>query len=187
MKKLLIVAFALTLFTSINAQSFDGVEVRGTLSTIVPKYKAKGYVVRSLKDEYCVMDGYVAGKAVELFIYVTPITKVVFKVNVYLPKRENWITLKNEYVEYVNILKQKYGEWDNTYYSFNDPYYDGDGYEMSAVQLDKVNFFTVWLNRSGANYAVQITKFKQVMITYENDANVTIGQNERDRLNNKSF
>lgn len=187
MKSIITVLLACFIINTLNAQSFDGVDVRGSLPNAIAKFKVKGYTLRKTNEQYAILDGFVGSKSVEVFIYITPITKVVSKIVVYLPKKDSWRALKNDYIDFVTLFKEKYGEWNNTYNEFTDPYYEGDGYEMSAVELDKMNFATIWLNNAGANYGVQITKFKQVMLTYENDANMDIMQNERKRLDKSSF
>lgn len=187
MKKIIILALACIMLNTVTAQSFDGVSIRGSLSSVVANFKAKGYSLRNTKENYAVLDGFVGNKPVEVFVFTTPITKVVFKVNVYLPKKESWASLKNEYLDFVLLFKEKYGQWSNTYNDFVNPYEEGDGYEMSAVELEKTNFMTIWMNNGNANYGVQITKFKQVMIIYENAINTEIMDNERKRLNKNSF
>lgn len=187
MKKIIFLALSCIFLTAATAQTFDGVEVRGSLSTVVSKFKSKGYILKTSTELYAVMDGFVGSKSVEVYINVTPITKVVCKINVYLPKRESWRALKNDYIDFVTLFKEKHGDWTNTYNYFDDPYYDGDGYEMSAVELEKSNFMTIWLDKGNANYGVEITKFKQVMLVYENASNMEIMENERKRLNKSAF
>jgi hypothetical protein len=54
---------------------------------------------------------------------------------------------------------------------------------MSAIILDKCNYITIW----GNGTTIQISKFKQVRITYENADNSVIDDEEKKALNNKIF
>lgn len=186
MKRLLTLVFII--FSSLsNAQSFDGVRIDGTLSSKIQQYRAKGYVLNKILPNGAIMKGKIAEKVVELFILTTPKTKLVYKMIVYLPVHTNWPDIKSEYTKFVDLFTEKHGEPDSEFDFFRDPYYEGDGYEMSAIVLDKLVCSAFWINRNNLTFSVSISKYKQVEITYENDKNMEIAKQEAAEINLNSF
>ena len=186
MKRLLTLVFII--FSSLsNAQSFDGVRIDGTLNSKIQQYRLKGYVLNKMGPNGAVMKGTIAGRSVELLIFTTKKTKLVYKMIVYLPVHTNWPDIKSEYTKFVDLFIEKYGKPDHEFDFFRDPYYEGDGYEMSAITLDKVVCSAFWLNRNNLTVSVSISKYKQVEITYENDKNTEIATQETLEINLDSF
>lgn len=179
----------LFVLASINAKSqyFDGIYVGGSLETLISKYKAKGYIFDKYHEWGAMMQGKVGDKPIELFIFVTPKTKVVCKVTIYLPKKSTWWSIKDDYETNLDMFKSKYGTPDYSFTDFLNPYYEGDGYEMSALELEKVNYAAYWFDKSNANVSVEISKFKQICVTYENVANMKIRKREQEEINSRAF
>lgn len=186
-----IIAVIVIVFSSVlaSAQSFDGVPISGDLVSIVTKFKAKGYTLKDYTNTGgAIMKGRVAYSDVELFISVTPKTKKVFKVSIYFDEEKTWTNLKSSYNKYFDILSEKYGSPDSKYATFETPYYEGDGYEMSAVGAEKCIYFAMWLMpQENMNVAVKISEFKQVQLIYENAEMIKIKNKEMAELENKSF
>jgi hypothetical protein len=187
MKKTIItIAFAIiALF--VKAQTFNGVEVGGQLNTAYQQFLAKGYKLYKVYDHAYSLTGSFLGTDIELFIYGTAKTNKFYKAVVYLPKHDSYYDLRKQYDNYVELLVGKYGKPDNQYDNFLSPYILGDGYEMQAIEKDKTNISTFWLELSGANYYIEISKFKQVKIVYENDANGKIHSREVELLKQNIF
>jgi hypothetical protein len=189
MKKLISLITIILFSFSLSAQTFDGVPISGDVQTAISRFKAKGYFFKEISDNgTAILKGKIAGiYDIELFIFVTPKTKKITKMVAYLDKQQTWFNLKSDYQKFVEILTEKYGSPDNTYNSFDSPYYDGDGYEMTAVSLEKCTFASLWLRRSNLNLAIEISKFSQVKLTYENVENMAILKSELAEMQNKSF
>jgi hypothetical protein len=186
MKKYILIA--LLMFSAVSfGQSFDGVPLSGNIDLAVAKFKAKGYKVSQTAESAYIMKGMVAGENVQIFLFYTPKTKQVFKMTAYLDERSTWYSLKAHYERYVQVLTDKYGESSSTYESFDKPYYEGDGYEISAVELEKCNYATYWMNKDNLTLGVEITKYKQVKLTYENDTNMILYKKERGEQQKNSF
>lgn len=177
------------LFISINVfgQQFDGVNISGDLPTAISKYKAKGYTFEKFIDNGAILKGKIAQTPIELFIFVTPKTKKVYKVVGYLDEDISWVSLKGTYNRFHEIITNKYGTPDGNYEDFTTPYYEGDGYELSAVGLEKVNYSAYWLNKLGLNIGIEISKFKQVKISYENYEMMKIKRIEQSQIESNSF
>lgn len=187
MKKLIALT-TIVLFSFIaNAQYFDGVYIGGDLATVVSKYKTKGYTLRKTFDGGVLMKGIVSYSPVEIYIVTTPISKKVYKVAAYFEEKTSWYSLKTEYKKYLQILKDKYGSPDSQFDYFEEPYYEGDGYEMSAVALEKVHYTAFWIGNDNTNIAVDITKWKQVSLTYENALNAQLKSKEEKTKETNTF
>ena len=169
--------------TSSYSQEFLGIKVDGKFSTVIEKFKAKGFKLTGITEKRIAsMKGIAAGKQVELNIVCSPISKTVWKFSVYLPEHSTWSALKNEYSYYLDLLTEKYGEPNNKYDFFSDPYSEGDGYEETAVKTEKCTFSAFW-----DLYSVNISKWMQVNITYENLVNSQIDDAENKKLKKDVF
>jgi hypothetical protein len=159
---------------------FDGVKIDGPLSSKISQYRAKGYSLVKIFPEGrgASFKGNIAGRPIELLIFTTEKTKVVFKAIVYLPKQQTWDDIKYEYSKFVDVFTQKMGEPDNQFSFFRDPYFEGDDFEMQAVALEKVEYSSFWVNRNNTTIALSISKYKQVEIVYENDRNMELAKRE---------
>lgn len=186
MKKFLSLV-AIVFALNVNAQVFDGVPISGDLPTALAKFKAKGYVVQKTYTNSVLLKGKVGVSPVELYIFVTPKTKKVYKFTIYFDAQTTWYSLKSQYERYFEIFEKKYGAPDSKYDFFSSPYEEGDGYEMSAVQLEKATFSAFWLKRENLTISLSISKWKQVEIVYENDKNMDLAKKEREEIESNTF
>lgn len=188
MKKLLFVLLTVLSTTSF-AQSFNGITIGGKLSEFVSAMKEKGYTyVKATETGGAIMSGTLSGNIVELWISVTPKTKVVWKLSIYFPENDSWYSMKSEYEKYKSALTEKYGTPDKTFEFFRNPYYEGDGYEMTAVKVEKAVYSSYWVKKD-SNYAISltITKYTQVRISYENLKNSDLEESESKQINKTTF
>lgn len=187
MKKALFIIFLAFLINFSFSQSFDGVSISGDLPTVVAGYKAKGYTLDKYTSSGVILNGKILSNSIQLFIFVTPKTKKVYKMVAYLDEDLSWSSLKSNYFRFLSIFKDKYGNPDGSNESFSKPYYEGDGYELSAVGLEKVDYSAYWLNKSAMNVAVEISTFKQVKLTYENKELMAIKKTEQAEIEASAF
>ena len=187
MKKLFSI-IALTLTMTASAQTFDGVFIGGDLKTCVNAFKAKGYrFEREMEVGGAVVSGMIAGRSAEIMIFVTPKSEKVCKISVYFDEETSWYSLKASYNKYVGILADKYGQPDEKFAVFLAPYSEGDGYEMSAVKLDKCRYAAVWVKKENLSILVQISKWAQVNLQYENDEMMELKDREEKQKTNVIF
>ncbi len=181
----MVLSFALVTIVSFG-QEFIGIKVDGKLNDVVEKFKQKGLKVTSTSNPQVVgMKGVVANREIELNIVCTPKTKVVWKFAVYLPEQTSWTTLKGDYEEFLEILIKKYGEPESKYNFFSSPYKEGDGYEMTGVAAEKCTYSAFWPDDVGL--FIQISKWKQVKINYENRTNSALSKKEEDEIKVNAF
>ena len=182
--KNLFIAIALIITSVTNAQEFAGIKIDGDLTSFVNALKSKGYTFKRTVDNGCIMTGKIGFKEVDVFIFTTPKSKKVFKLTIYFQEKTSWSSLKSEYLELAATLTEKYGQPSSSYDTFDKPYYEGDGYEMTDVQLDKCNYSTYWMNKSNLTLAIEISKYKQVKLIYENDKNMDLKEQEIKNMQN---
>jgi hypothetical protein len=185
--KHLILVISLIISVSAFSQQFDGVNISGDLPTAINQYKAKGYNTSKVITNGVIMKGKIGNTEIELFLITTPKSKKLYKATVYLPTKETWYSIKQNYQDYLEVLTTKYGTPHEFYEFFSKPYFEGDGYEMSALGLEKCTFSAYWFKVDNTSILIQISKYKQVMIIYENNENQKIASAERYALNNVSF
>ena len=189
MKKLFVVTiFSILSFVS-HSQEFMGIKIDGGKDIVLNQFKTKGFILSPNNDTkllYTSMKGIVNGKPMELLVCHTPTSKLVWKLIVTLPKQNNWLDLKNEYEKYKEILIKKYGEPTNDFHFFSSPYVEGDGYEMTGVAVGKCTY-AAYFTHEGNSIAIQITEWKEVDITYENEKNRILKNKEKQDLDSKIF
>jgi len=188
MKKLLAITLLLMAVT-LNAQEFLGIKVDGKRDAVINAFKLKGFKVNPdydvNKDLVIRMNGEAGGKRLEVAIVCTPKSKTVWKFSVYLSKQSSWYSLKNDYEEYLKLLSDKYGEPKSKYAFFSSPYEEGDGYEMTAVAVEKCIYAAYWSNQIGIS--IKISKYNQVNIGYENAVNSALDDKETAELDKTIF
>lgn len=175
------------LLISINslAQEFMGIKVAGTKDIAIQSFKNKGFSLIEDSDGAATMKGKIGTDKVELFIIYTPLSKTVWKFGIYLPEESAWTYLKSSYNKYLSLLTEKYGEPEKSYSFFGSPYDEGDGYEMTAVNVDKCMYAAFWKKEIGVR--IKISNSKQVSIAYENEINATLDDVEKKSINSKVF
>lgn len=183
MKTIIVLIVTTVLSLCVNAQEFMGIKVDGSRQEILSKFKAKGFTYSTEKKNVIVLSGDVGGREAQVFCSFTPKSGKCWKITVFMPEQTSWYSLKSEYEKYVGIMTEKYGKADKSYEFFSSPYYEGDGYELTAVQIEKCTFASFW----GVKYSVQISKFKQVKIGYENPVNSKLDDDEKEENNSKIF
>ena len=185
MKKF-IICFALCLMATlnINAQEkehlkFMGIPIEGNASAFSQKLVTKGFVKTKTSENTCALKGTFAGeKDVELIVCQTPKTKQVWKVSVYLPKVSTWSIIKRQYERYKTSFSEKYGTPDHNYEFFDSPYYEGDGYEESAVKNEKCFYASIW----DCGLMVSISQFMQIKLVYEDPINSELDDKEKNQV-----
>lgn len=186
MKHLILLSFILISYTS-KSQQFNGVPIKGSITSVIEQFKSKGYKLRKYTEIGAIMDGTILSQPIELFIVYTPKSKQVFKLTIYLKEHNTWNELYNQYSNTVKTLTDKYGTSDYKTESFDSPYELNDGYEMTAVQNQKCKYNNLWLYKNNTHILVEITEFKQVSVVYENATLSNLKDKEVEQINSNIF
>lgn len=179
MKKLVValVVCLICLYSSgQDCMSFKGIPFNTSLSEFTKQLTSKGMVLSHTQTESTLIattfKGNFAGYSdCEVFVFSTLDKSCIFKVSVYLPVKTIWGDLKSCYNGMLDSYKDKYGEPKDDFKFFSTPYYEGDGYEMTAVEIEKCFYAAIWELRYG-NILMEISKYKQVRIVYEDENNI---------------
>jgi len=167
--------------------TFKGIPINGTISQFVDKLKQQGITYKNMSESgttaYCF--GEFAGyKNCEINVVGSP-SLLVWKVVVYLPEQSSWSIIKGQYFLIKDAFNSKLGKGD-TYEDFISPYFLGDGYEMQAVRLEKCDYSTFWQTSEGY-IKVEISRFLQLRVSFEDTKNSDIDSAEKQQLINSNL
>jgi len=79
-------------------------------------------------------------------------------------------TAISKYENYRRVLFRRYGMSDTAVAFFEDPYINGDGKEMEAIQTENAFFFTEWNFEDGCIASLSILASLDVCLTFKNPA-----------------
>ena len=185
MKRLVFILFVL-FSIGVNAQQeshleFKGIPITGTIDNMVNKLKAQGYELIESQDDAAKLKGYFANEKCTVIVSTTPKNKTVYQVAVLLGQKDTWSSLKSDYNNFKEQLSKKYNVKPNPLEIFLDPYYEGDGYELLALEKYKC-FYTSDFEL--ANGKIQIAMFYdgRIVLMY----NDNIGDNLREQEENQN-
>ena len=172
MKKI-ISALAITLllqftFAQSTHMTFKGIEIDGTRSEFSAKLVQDGFNILSQNEDAVILIGKFAGEDVTVAVLSTQ-DGTVWKVGVFFEETDSWMKLKYDYENFKKALTNKYGK-GRSYEFFKEPYYEGDGYEMAALKMEKCVYSTFYDTENGS-ISLELSKFKHVTITYEDKIN----------------
>lgn len=158
---------------------FRGIPVSGNLNTFVGKLGGLGYKVAERSDNAVLMEGKFTGKDVEIIVFSSKKTKTVWKVLVRFDKATSWSSLKYDYEYYKSAFTKKYGNPETSYEFFSDPYYEGDGYELQAVRVEKCHYVSFYNTEGGVVY-IEMDKSERLCVHYEDSVGTEKQKKERD-------
>lgn len=157
--------------------NFKGIPLDGKLSDFISKLEAEGFTFdRYVDEDMAIMKGNFAGRNADIYISATPLT--VWRISVYYNKDESWISLKSDYFQMKELYTKKYGE-PKSFEFFWEPYYEGDGYELQALEKEKCYYASFWELPSGTIY-IMINQFCQISMLYEDKINSELKEKERE-------
>ena len=160
----LIITFSYTALSQNSHMLFKNVEIDGTLTDFISKMEKQGFQLFEKYDLGAAMEGTFAGKKVSILIPCKS-GELVWNVTVDFAEENVWSDLKHSYKHYKDLLSAKYGEGES-YEFFRQPYYEGDGYELSALKNEKCVYSTYYETDMG-NICLEIHKSCCIRICYE--------------------
>lgn len=180
---LLFLLFSVAL--GINAQEhmkFMGIPIDGTINTFGTKLSEKGFLKKNVDGNICTYKGKFTGREVDVLVLGTDKTSTVWKVVVWFEKETSWSSIKMMFGDYKEMFKEKYGVPSNDFHFFSKPYYEGDGYEMQALRMDKCTYSTFWDTQQG-HINLAMRKGGYIAIAYEDQINTEIRDKEKQERN----
>lgn len=184
LKLSLIISFSLFSFFIYSQEhiTFKGVPINGTVNSFAQELVKKGCKIKESKGNIITLEGEFVNNTCEIIAVGSHKTNTAWKAIAYLPEETNWYSIKNDYNNLKKIFQQKYGD-GTSYEFFSKPYYEGDGYEMQALTLKKCTYSTYFEIETGI-IVLEISKYKQISIGYEDKINVEINRKEANDIIN---
>ena len=190
MKKLFIMTLLCVMSISVSAQehlTFKGVSIDGHLSVFVEKLKTKDFKTVVVNSDSAMLKGNFGGNDCTIAVYATKTSKIVHTVCVEVSESDSWSTLKSTYNEYKSSLATKYGN-GKSLEIFLSPYEAGDGYEMSALRLNKCVYMTKYTTLKGEIIlTIGYLEGGKVVLYYIDKANNALSEAEEKRLINSDL
>lgn len=164
---------------SVKHLEFKGIPIDGSLNEFVSKLEAKGFTKTETMGTMVQLKGDFAGESVNVYVVGSEKNKTVWKVAVFFPEKSSWRSLKSDYFDYKELFTKKYGKPKNDYEFFSDPYYEGDGYELSALKRDKCTYCSFYYPEGGI-IMLEISSSECVLVGYEDSTNAKIKSREEE-------
>ena len=188
MKKFYCLLIFILIFNSAFSQetnlTFLNLPISGNVIEFSKKLQTKGF--KLIKQDQLMLTGKFSGEDCVIILCETKKTKTIWKVVVLLEKEDRWFYLKEKFLLYEERLSKKYGEPTTKYHFFSSPYYEGDGYEMLAINENACNYIAFWNNFNGI-ISTEINKFKLIQISYEDAIGVKLMKSELEEQANKDL
>ena len=167
-----------------NHLTFRDIEINGTVKGFCAELKKLGYSDPIYLDGgSCVVKGEFAGvKDCEILVLKSRYTDIVWKVVVMMSECKSWHSLKSDYERFKDMYTKKYGV-PQAYEYFLDPYYEGDGYELQALEMEKCTYLSCFENSLGM-IGVSMSASGYVSIGYEDGINAKLNS---DAVNSSAF
>ena len=148
----------------------------------------KGYSLSYVKEDSsaCILNGTFAGKDdCSIFVLGTPKSKTVWKVSILFPETKSWYSVKNSYMTLVESYKKKYGSPQKHFEFFSSPYKEGDGYEISAISLEKCHYVSMF-EKDNVTIVIKIDKGDVraacINVSYEDKINLELMKKEKSEI-----
>lgn len=123
---------------------FKGVPIDGSLESFTDSMKNVGYDFLKAGDGYCEYKGDFIGNDATISAHVSTTLHSVYQVLVTFGEKESWTSLLTMYNKVKDLYVKKYGEPVKNVHHFTKPYYEGDGYELSALRKGKCIYGCSW-------------------------------------------
>ena len=185
MKKFISFLTIFLIFVNITAQTnsdshkyleFKNTPISGTLTEMVKKMQTLGYKLEEAADNVAIMEGSFANENCEIVLYASPKTKTMHSIIVNFNEQTSWYSLKAKYKKLKEQLTSKYNQTPKSSEYFADPYYEGDGYEMQALENEKCFYFSTF-NFYNGKIGIYIVGNK-VQLLYQDSKGKSINQKE---------
>lgn len=155
---------------------FLDIPITGKYQAMIPKLKAKGFVMDKTGSRGFQMHGRFSGRTALIQVFFTPKSKIVWQVEVFFDKTD-WRELSMQYDEYKKTLIKKYGEPESHYEEFDYPYDKDDGMQETAIKNGKCNYSSYFEVPNGL-IALEISKSCRLQISYEDSINRELKRKE---------
>lgn len=159
---------------------FMGIEMNCAVDIAMLDLEKKGFEIIDIRKEGYIMSGKFIDRNALVTLHATPKTNLLYRANIFFNEHTSWYSLKSEFLEVVKYYKAKYKSISSR--TFIDPYYEGDGYELQGVSMDKC-FYYERFEAEGGKISIEISDMKRVQIRYEDKNNAKKNEQETIAIN----
>lgn len=189
-KKLLLLLFALVFSVNIMVAqnthlTFKGIPIDGNVNDFAAELSKKGFTqISDLEDNSILLNGRFADFDAVIILQAIPKSKTIWRVLVLNKKTYSfWSSIKADFEKYKELYTKKYGKPSDDFHFFSPPYYEGDGYEMQTLKLDKCNYSSSFKLPEGT-----ITlEMNVILLTFKYEdginAKIMVSESEQSMLN----
>lgn len=160
---------------------FMGIEMNCAVDIAMLDLEKKGFEIIDIRKEGYIMSGKFIDRNALVTLHATPKTNLLYRANIFFNEHTSWYSLKSEFLEVVKYYKAKYKSISSSR-TFIDPYYEGDGYELQGVSMDKC-FYYERFETEGGKISIEISDMKRVQIRYEDKNNAKKNEQETIAIN----
>ena len=160
---------------------FMGIEMNCAVDIAMLDLEKKGFEIIDIRKEGYIMSGKFIDRNALVTLHATPKTNLLYRANVFFNEHTSWYSLKSEFLEVVKYYKAKYKSISSSR-TFIDPYFEGDGYELQGVSMDKC-FYYERFEAEGGKISIEISDMKRVQIRYEDKNNAKKNEQETIAIN----
>ena len=160
---------------------FMGIEMNCAVDIAMLDLEKKGFEIIDIRKEGYIMSGKFIDRNALVTLHATPKTNLFYRANIFFNEHTSWYSLKSEFLEVVKYYKAKYKSISSSR-TFIDPYYEGDGYELQGVSMDKC-FYYERFEAEGGKISIEISDMKRVQIRYEDKNNAKKNEQETIAIN----
>lgn len=160
---------------------FMGIEMNCAVDIAMLDLEKKGFEIIDIRKEGYIMSGKFIDRNALVTLHATPKTNLLYRANIFFNEHTSWYSLKSEFLEVVKYYKAKYKSISSIR-TFIDPYYEGDGYELQGVSMDKC-FYYERFEAEGGKISIEISDMKRVQIRYEDKNNAKKNEQETIAIN----
>ena len=160
---------------------FMGIEMNCAVDIAMLDLEKKGFEIIDIRKEGYIMSGKFIDRNALVTLHATPKTNLFYRANIFFILHTYWYSLKSEFLEVVKYYKAKYKSISSSR-TFIDPYYEGDGYELQGVSMDKC-FYYERFEAEGGKISIEINDMKRVQIRYEDKNNAKKNEQETIAIN----
>lgn len=160
---------------------FMGIEMNCAVDIAMLDLEKKGFEIINIRKEGYIMSGKFIDRNALVTLHATPKTNLLYRANIFFNEHTSWYSLKSEFLEVVKYYKAKYKSISSSR-TFIDPYYEGDGYELQGVSMDKC-FYYERFEAEGGKISIEISDMKRVQIRYEDKNNAKKNEQETIAIN----
>lgn len=160
---------------------FMGIEMNCAVDIAMLDLEKKGFEIIDIRKEGYIMSGKFIDRNALVTLHATPKTNLLYRANIFFNEHTSWYSLKSEFLEVVKYYKAKYKSISSSR-TFIEPYYEGDGYELQGVSMDKC-FYYERFEAEGGKISIEISDMKRVQIRYEDKNNAKKNEQETIAIN----